>query len=315
MSTATVGTSARLAALELTDVVIPACPPTQSSYRTMAPLLRIGLPAALYLALFTAVSTASPLPAGAPVPSVFTLAPLYTPGPPPSSSYADEALAQINTLSHIIRDSYIIVLQDHLEPHHVEAHHAQVAALHSSDASMRALQSADDATLDVPALEGVVHKYSIGKKARSGKKALVGYAGKFSESSVDAIRAMEGVKYVERDSVVYASEIERGAPWVSPVSVVGVVEPPADPRPLVRRDSLGSRTAHRCRSARSTSTSLMATEERESTPTLSIRESSRSRSPAHADLPTPLAESTLPTRSLRVVPSGARPFPRTPTRT
>jgi cerevisin len=192
----------------------------------------VALPAALFLALYTACSNANPFPRNAlhAIPSDFTLAPLVTPPPPPHPSDS------FDTDSHIIRDScapstalcytsrnlfptnphrYLIVLQDHLEPHEVDSHHAHVHSLHQADVRMRTLKALTEPSAAVADLEGIVHKFSIGKKAnKAARKALKGYAGKFSESTIDAIRAMKGVKFVERDSVVWASEVEKGAPWV-----------------------------------------------------------------------------------------------------
>lgn len=170
-------------------------------------LLRISLPAALYVALYSACSSATPLPPNAVLPSEFVLAPLVTPPPPPG----------VSTLSHVVKDSYIIVLQEHADH---EAHYQHVEALHSADTRLRALKasSGDGFATAAPVaetqFEGLKHKYRIGKSGK-GKKAYKGYAGKFSDSVVDAIRAHPDVKYVERDSIVWASEVEKGAPWVS----------------------------------------------------------------------------------------------------
>lgn len=182
-------------------------------------MLRIALPSALYIALFTICAGANPLPPGAvaAIPSNFILAPLYTPPPPPS----DGALASsLDTDAHIIRDSYIIVLQDHLEEHNIVAHHEQVESLHKADLRLMALKASSSGSPntvavggDFDGLEGIGHKYHVGKN--SGKKGFKGYSGKFSSSTLDAIRTLKEVKYVERDSVVWASEIEKGAPWVS----------------------------------------------------------------------------------------------------
>lgn len=171
-------------------------------------LLRISLPAALYAALYAACSTnATPLPLNSILPSEFVLCPLITPPPPPG----------VSTLSHVVKDSYLIVLHEHAD--HV-AHYQHVEALHSADTRLRALKAssgdgfATAAAVAETEFEGLKHKYEIGRNDK-GQKAYKGYAGKFSESVVDAIRAHPEVKYVERDSIVWASEVEKGAPWVS----------------------------------------------------------------------------------------------------
>lgn len=168
----------------------------------------ISLPSLLYVALYTACSaTASPLNAAAGIPSTFVLAPLHTPPPPPAP------VGTVSTQSHIISDSYLVVLQDHLEDHEVERHHAHVHALHQHHQQLVSAQS--EGAGAGPQLEGLVHKFNIGKKAnKQARQALKGYSGKFNAATLDAIRAMRDVKYVEHDSVVWATEIERGAPWV-----------------------------------------------------------------------------------------------------
>lgn len=175
-------------------------------------LVKVYLKASLFSALYFACSgLATPLPpnAIAGLPSDFILAPLITPPAPASAS-------DITTDSHIVRDSYLVILQDHLEPHEVSRHHSHVKMLHAADERVRHLKASSAVTSAavVPTgLDGIVHEFSIGKKARS--KKVHGYSGKFSESTLDAIRALPDVKFVERDSIVWAFEVEKGAPWVS----------------------------------------------------------------------------------------------------
>lgn len=179
----------------------------------------LALPSAVFAALYYAtLGAATPFPPGAAalLPDTFELSPLISP-PPPTSDY--DSLA--HTDAHIVRDSYIIVLDDSLDAHEVDRHHASVESLHRADQRLRSLKAQGSASPH-EALDGVKHKFHVGgKKQRSHrrKNQLKGYAGSFSESTVDAIRAMKGVKYVERDSVVHASDVEKGAPWVRPLSL------------------------------------------------------------------------------------------------
>ncbi|BGP36857.1 proteinase B [Rhodotorula kratochvilovae] len=173
----------------------------------------LALPSALFSALYLAVQgAANPLPpnAAAILPDTFQLSPLISP-PPPTNTYAGAA----QTNAHIVRDSYIVVLDDSLEDHDVEQHHAHVHSLHRADERLRALKA--QGLGEHEPLHGVKHRFHVGgkkKQRRASKKGqLKGYAGSFSESTVDAIRAMKGVKYVERDSVVHASDLEKNAPW------------------------------------------------------------------------------------------------------
>lgn len=171
----------------------------------------VSLPSAIFIALYTVCAVATPLPPNGAsiIPDNFILAPLYTPPAPPASAAAAAGLGQS---SHLVKDSYLIVLQDELLDHHISNHHLEVESLHRADSRLRQLKAGVAGVIDQAehALEGVVHKFHVNKKS---KKGLKGYSGKFSESVVDAIRAMPHVKYVERDSIVWASEIERGAPW------------------------------------------------------------------------------------------------------
>ena len=170
-------------------------------------LITVRLPTALFSLVYLTCTPAlaTPLPnanAGTVVPSEYILAPIYTPPAPSSSS------SGLTTDAHIVRDSYLVILEDHLLPSHVAKHHSHVKAIHAAEASERSLTGRQDRTH-----EGVRHQFSVGKKV--GGKRLHGSSGEFSEQTLDRIRALEGVKYVERDSIVWASEVEKGAPWVS----------------------------------------------------------------------------------------------------
>ncbi|BGP12895.1 hypothetical protein JCM10213_005152 [Rhodosporidiobolus nylandii] len=170
----------------------------------------VALPSALFAALYLACSPAAASPL---VPNEFVLAPLYTPPPPPASS---DSLA-IQTDSHIVRDSYLVILEDHLDDTDIHQHHRNVESVHAHHERTRLL-TATASPDPHPPRRGIKHKYSVGGKRkrsskRHGRKQLKGYSGQFSEQTVDAIRAMKGVRYVERDSLVWASDIEKGAPW------------------------------------------------------------------------------------------------------
>lgn len=186
-----------------------------------------------------------------PIDGVLTLAPLYTPGPALASAEAD---------AHLIPNSYMVILEDHLAPHEIDAHHAQLAGVHGAEQRIRSFKRSSGAHQDLDdAFAGLAHQFHIGRPGH-GKRALKGYSGHFSDATIEAVRAMAGVKYVERDSLVQASEVELGAPWVRTPS-------PRNGADLVTRDSPASRTASRSRSARSTATTTRAAAARESTST------------------------------------------------
>ncbi|KAL1922301.1 uncharacterized protein VTP21DRAFT_9840 [Calcarisporiella thermophila] len=100
--------------------------------------------------------------------------------------------------AEVVRDGYIVVLKDNIEQHRVQAHHDWVKRMHEDDPLSRVLS-------DPGVAAGIKHTYALDN--------FVGYAGHFSELTVDKIRRNEDVAYVERDSIVYASEIQRNAPW------------------------------------------------------------------------------------------------------
>ena len=161
-----------------------------------------------------------------------TLAPLYTP-PPPHSDQASDLV----TNDHVIRDSYIVVLDESLDQDDVAQHHAHVQSLHARHQSSSLV---DDV------YRGIKHTFHVGGKreqhhlspreatasavngAGLRRKQLKGYSGHFPEQLVDEIRALKGVKYVERDTIVKTQDVENGAPWVSSDPWRDSVPPPAE---------------------------------------------------------------------------------------
>ncbi|KAK4058173.1 proteinase B [Microbotryomycetes sp. JL221] len=177
------------------------------------------------LCAVTTFVQANPLPPNVAhiLPGDFTLAPLITPSPPPnapSSSSSLRATNDVETNSHIVTDSYLVVLNDELDQDQLEQHHDHVQALHEADVRLRSLKKRDNVVDDFVnqafqhEFQGIKHKFQLGtrNKHNHGKK-MRGYSGHFSPSTLDAIRALKGVKYVEKDSIVYTQAIERGAPW------------------------------------------------------------------------------------------------------
>ncbi|KAG8905065.1 serine protease [Tulasnella sp. 403] len=87
-----------------------------------------------------------------------------------------------------IDDSYIIVLKDGID---LTTHTAVVQGMHTEDAL-----NSDGS--------GLTHVYD---------GPIKGYAGRFGNTTVAKIRAMAEVDYIEHDQLVWATEIERSAPW------------------------------------------------------------------------------------------------------
>lgn len=133
------------------------------------------------------------------------MAPLYT----PPNVFGDEAAGELGIQSssspeesHIIPDSYIVVMKEghgHRLPFHVGQVERRIKEqrLHSKSNQKRGLFN------DV--VEQVLHHIDIAD--------FKGYTGKFTEETLNFIRAHPAVAFVERDSVVKAMEIENGAPW------------------------------------------------------------------------------------------------------
>ena len=106
-------------------------------------------------------------------------------------------LAPIVTPStpHLINSSYIVMFKPDVDPAAVLMH---LNFLDSANAE-------DSLSADA----GLKHVYD-GPKTK-------GYAGSFSDKTVERIRAQPEVEYVEQDQLVWASDMttQRGAPWVS----------------------------------------------------------------------------------------------------
>lgn len=114
-----------------------------------------------------------------------TLAPLVIPKPPPS--FAHETF--------LVPNSYLVILNSSLTAHEV-AEHYQLVTL----------------ALDL-GHSGITHKFDLGRENSSER--LLGYSGDVDYGTVERIRSMEGVKWVEQDSEVRANALQESAPWVS----------------------------------------------------------------------------------------------------
>lgn len=109
----------------------------------------------------------------------------------------------------IIPHKYIVVLKDEVMENEAAFHHEWVALLHANSLANLDPQDPFFASIqDVNTDGGIVDTFSI-------DKALRGYAGFFSDETIEVIRRNPLVKFVEKDSIVYANEfdIQKGAPW------------------------------------------------------------------------------------------------------
>ncbi|CDS04131.1 hypothetical protein LRAMOSA07086 [Lichtheimia ramosa] len=97
-----------------------------------------------------------------------------------------------------ISDSYIVVLKDQVNTSQAQEHCHWVHQMTKRDDVLSDY-------LDADAAAGLKHTY-----ASAGWR---GYAGKFSPETLKKIRSSPDVAYVEKDSIMYASELQRNAPW------------------------------------------------------------------------------------------------------
>ncbi|KAF9381230.1 serine protease [Podila verticillata] len=113
----------------------------------------------------------------------------------PSFGYT-EKLAPIITAAEadVIPDSYFVVFKNGVR---ANDHSAWVHNLHKRDMSVNGIW--DNIT------SGVKHVYDMGE--------FQGIAGRFRPDVLDEIRKNPDVDYIERDQVVYASDVQRNAPW------------------------------------------------------------------------------------------------------
>ncbi|KAI9243648.1 serine protease 1 [Sporodiniella umbellata] len=112
-----------------------------------------------------------------------SIAPLYVP-------------ANVET----VNNAYIVVLKNHLVSQELQAHAEWIEALVSSNQKdyHEWLNEAWDA-------HGIDHVYDT--------PHIKGYSGRFDEGMLAAIRESDDVDYVEKDSLVFANELQRNAPW------------------------------------------------------------------------------------------------------
>jgi cerevisin len=90
--------------------------------------------------------------------------------------------------AQLIDDQYMVVLKKGLDPQDIEEHHNVLAEMIQSDRQSQLL-----------------HVYEM--------QGLDGYAGKFSADTIESIRKLPQVDFVEQDQVVYALDTQKNAPW------------------------------------------------------------------------------------------------------
>ncbi|KAG7664923.1 uncharacterized protein J8A68_001561 [[Candida] subhashii] len=124
----------------------------------------------------------------------------------------NDALAPIinaDSNRDIISHRYIIVLKDDVKPEEAAFHQEWVALTHAN--SLQGVEESDpffSSTKDFKTEGGIIDSFAI-------DKLLTGYYGYFMDETIEVIRRNPLVKFVEKDSMVYANEFEvnKGSPW------------------------------------------------------------------------------------------------------
>jgi len=118
----------------------------------------------------------------------------------PYNTYESVAPLVSSDSAQVIPDSYIVVFKKHVDEIQVKYHHSCV---HNYVAEEKRILSKRGLLEDL--VSGIKHRFYF--------KSFQGYSGKFSNEILEKIRRSDEVAYVEKDQVVYATELERNAPW------------------------------------------------------------------------------------------------------
>ncbi|AFR97590.1 cerevisin [Cryptococcus neoformans C23] len=102
-----------------------------------------------------------------------------------------------------IDDAYIVVFKKGVDVNQIALHIGEVQELHAASPLHNSFT--DDGQVDEG---GLRHVYS--PPSPSATSGFFGYAGKFSPSTLDAIRAAPEVDYVEKDQIMTTLEVPRG---------------------------------------------------------------------------------------------------------
>lgn len=118
-------------------------------------------------------------------------------------SYQDNlAPLYISPETETIANSYIVVLKDHLSVNDIKEHAGWINSISSNHKNQ---YKTSDWLNPHTTTAGIEHVYDTPN--------LKGYSGKFDDRILQAIRESDDVAFVEHDSMVYANELQRNAPW------------------------------------------------------------------------------------------------------
>jgi len=120
---------------------------------------------------------------------------------PYHNSYSENVAPLVSSDSaQVIPDSYIVVFKKHVDEAKVKYHHSCIHDYVSEEK-----RSLSKRGLLGDFLSGIKHTFDF--------NSFQGYSGRFSEEILDKIRRSDEVAYIEKDQVVYATELQRNAPW------------------------------------------------------------------------------------------------------
>ncbi|KAF7726346.1 serine protease [Apophysomyces ossiformis] len=104
-------------------------------------------------------------------------------------------LAPLYVSGDSIADSYIIMLKNNLSPQDLANHATWI----------KSTVERTDRPWFLDSRNGIEHVYDT--------PYIKGYSGRFDDAIIRLIRSSPDVAYIERDSMVYANELQRDAPW------------------------------------------------------------------------------------------------------
>ncbi|KAF8924225.1 serine protease [Dissophora ornata] len=121
----------------------------------------------------------------------------------PSFIHSERMAPVISSIeAEVVPDSYIVVFKSGVS---VSDHAAWVRDISFRDTVRNDASDDDDDSLGDGIASGVRHVYDMGE--------FQGLAGRFRPDVLDEIRRHPDVDYIERDQVVYVSDVQKNAPW------------------------------------------------------------------------------------------------------
>jgi cerevisin len=103
----------------------------------------------------------------------------------------------------VISEQYLVVFKNTAEDSSIDYHHECIKHVISTEKVKFEKRSGKGYMQEL--VSGIRHTYNF--------ENLKGYSGRFSDDVLQKIRESDEVAYVEKDQTVYASELQKNAPW------------------------------------------------------------------------------------------------------